>query len=316
MTRTVTHRSTFDRRRSRRQGFTLIELLSVIGIITILITLVTFASVRFITTSRAAATRVTIAKATEVLNVRRKALGRLLADTRGARSPALRTLATIGQDAEFRNGRVTPRGVKEAVAAFFPVTVAEIAASPAYSGLSPLPDDEEEVLYFLLTQGEKFGVDEVDTEFTAAEVRSNEAGTTAADTFPMLVDSWGNPIRFYRWPTSLMQDPPLDQAGNNGDSGVAIRIRDTLSATSDPDDPLVELTQADRDAYHGEAYHTFLLVSPGPDGTLGITEPVADTPVRNGGPNRVGLAAVLPTGFEAGYDDLSNLNTSAGGSIE
>ncbi|MEM1061779.1 MAG: hypothetical protein AAGJ97_05550, partial [Planctomycetota bacterium] len=76
------------------------------------------------------------------------------------------------------------------------------------------------------------------------------------------------------------------------------------------------LTQADRDAYHGEAYHTFLLVSPGPDGTLGITEPVADTPVRNGGPNRVGLAAVLPTGFEAGYDDLSNLNTSAGGSIE
>lgn len=356
MTRPDTRRP--DARQPRRRGLTFIELLVVIAIISILLSLVTFASVRFITTSRAAATRVTILKAASILDGRRRAMGRIFADGRGGTtSPAGRIFSDRGINftSGFDQGRVTPLGVKVATQAFFPVGLNEIdspvASNPPYNvtnlGAGSLRTsfdvgsqgsdtlDNPELLYFLLTDGEAFGQDEVPSDFTASEVRDLDS-----DGRPELVDSWGNPLRFYRWPTSLTGSPPRLPDGSVGEvdansndiadpsedvtgngkldtqplvAAAALRILPSPPGTSDPDNPLLELGAAN--GLHADTYHTFLIVSAGPDGVLGLSEPCVSTRIDDSSSQTApGLAAVVDA--EAVFDNISNLNAEAGGRIE
>jgi len=83
-----------------------------------------------------------------------------------------------------------------------------------------------------------------------------------------LVDGWGNPIVFLRWPTQLFQAHP-----------------EFLSYTRDPDDPLNDLIGL---FTAGQAFdnimpiimadpcksHVMVFVSPGPDGKLGFSMPL------------------------------------------
>ena len=67
------------------------------------------------------------------------------------------------------------------------------------------PETESaELLYFALTAATSYGVGAVDTDrFTSEEVAD-----TDEDGLPEFVDAWGQPLRFYRWPTRLIDSAP------------------------------------------------------------------------------------------------------------
>ena len=62
--------------------------------------------------------------------------------------------------------------------------------------------ESSELLYYMLTHGNVYGVPPVGSDqFSASEVQD-----TDGDGLMEFVDNWGNPLRFYRWPTRLI-DP-------------------------------------------------------------------------------------------------------------
>ena len=66
--------------------------------------------------------------------------------------------------------------------------------------------ESAELLYFALVRSESFGAAASGAdEFSAAEISD-----TDNDGLPEFVDTWGNPLRFYRWPTRLVDhNPPV-----------------------------------------------------------------------------------------------------------
>lgn len=66
--------------------------------------------------------------------------------------------------------------------------------------------ESSELLYFCLIASGSFGATSVDADrFTDAEIQD-----TDNDGLPEFVDAWGAPLRFYRWPTRLVDwDPPI-----------------------------------------------------------------------------------------------------------
>src|SRR5262249_40220863 len=76
---------------------------------------------------------------------------------------------------------------------------ASIYGNPAASGNPVL--DSSEILYDFLTQSNVLGNPPVagDT-FSPAEVKD-----TDNDGLPEFIDAWGNPLRFYRWPTRFFR---------------------------------------------------------------------------------------------------------------
>lgn len=62
--------------------------------------------------------------------------------------------------------------------------------------------ESSEILYFTLVESGAFGTNpSVADQFTSKEIAD-----TDGDGMPEFVDGWGNPLRFYRWPTRLL-DP-------------------------------------------------------------------------------------------------------------
>lgn len=62
--------------------------------------------------------------------------------------------------------------------------------------------ESSEMLYFTLVESGAFGT----TPTVADQFTSKELADTDGDGMPEFVDGWGNPLRFYRWPTRLV-DP-------------------------------------------------------------------------------------------------------------
>lgn len=86
-------------------------------------------------------------------------------------------------------------------------SAAQITAQVNTNWAKHRPDTESsELLYFALIASGSYGSSTVDADrFTAQEVTD-----TDGDGLPEFVDSWGQPLRFYRWPTRLMDtDPPV-----------------------------------------------------------------------------------------------------------
>jgi prepilin-type N-terminal cleavage/methylation domain-containing protein len=61
--------------------------------------------------------------------------------------------------------------------------------------------ESAELLYFILTQGDVQGFDNV----TKGDFLDREAVDTDKDGLLEIVDAWGRPVRFYRWPTRLVR---------------------------------------------------------------------------------------------------------------
>lgn len=67
-----------------------------------------------------------------------------------------------------------------------------------------LGTESAELLYYTLVYSTSYGSASVDSDrFTNAEVRD-----TDGDGLPEFVDAWGQPLRYYRWPTRLIDTHP------------------------------------------------------------------------------------------------------------
>jgi hypothetical protein len=65
--------------------------------------------------------------------------------------------------------------------------------------------ESAELLYFALTAAASYGVGAVDND----RFNEREVADTDEDGLPEFIDAWGQPLRFYRWPTRLIcMDPP------------------------------------------------------------------------------------------------------------
>lgn len=149
-----------------------------------------------------------------------------------------------------------------------------------------------------------------------------------------LGDAWGNALRFYRWPTRLVndRDPPSSYAWASSNPALKILMPNapTNDLKYDPDDragyltvvnPLTKLPIVE--TFHDfNTWHSPLVVSAGPDGKTGLLEPsdvslTATPPVRGDLAEVPGVAdrTVAPrtTALEQMYDNITNHTGRAGG---
>jgi prepilin-type N-terminal cleavage/methylation domain-containing protein len=171
------------------------------------------------------------------------------------------------------------------------------------------PETESaEMLYLILTAGDVLGAAPVGSdEFSTSEVRD-----TDGDGLLEFVDGWGRPLRFYRWPTRLLRcgDGGTTPSGptaaldrlyaslligtlpslNNNDASLmrdpddglnliytqVIKRNTSTTPTANPE--LNARLKLEYLFHTPETYFTMLIVSAGPDGRLGMYEPVQYSP--------------------------------------
>jgi prepilin-type N-terminal cleavage/methylation domain-containing protein len=198
--------------------------------------------------------------------------------------------------------------------------------------------ESAELLYLALTRFEQYGIPPAGVD----DFKTAEIADTDGDGLPEFVDAWGQPLRFYRWPSRLIKpfgflgidrapgtisvdenlDTVVDDIGEVGwpgseDTQILVEIRsfaglyigglprpplmtgspprpilgDFDQLNVDGDDPIGVLLDETlrlaklpfpilvRSVVHESTYHTFdtyhkpLVVSAGPDGSLGLYEP-------------------------------------------
>lgn len=177
------------------------------------------------------------------------------------------------------------------------------------SGNHKKESESSELLYWILTNSEVYGVGPVDQ----SEFSSNEVQDTDQDGLLEFIDGWGHPLRFYRSPTHLFRPgdgatipPGMNSAGVlsppdrtfvsvmwSGLPAIPTVAGELDPLTRDPDDPTGQLWSfATSNAapagaltaiqnFYGtpNTYHAFLIVSPGPDNKLGMLEPAFETQI-------------------------------------
>lgn len=189
----------------RRSGFTLVELLVVIGIIAFLFAISFIAVMGAVGSAREKATITTIRKVDAILTKRIEGFERWVKseDEAASRLPGYIT-ALERRDSGLQtmwlaggNQRLTAKhfGKLECFRMMFPIVGSDT--------IDALPADASnaECLYWVIVNGPSFGVDAIETDaFTANEITDSDG-----DGLFEFVDGWGNPLRFYRWPTRLLR---------------------------------------------------------------------------------------------------------------
>jgi prepilin-type N-terminal cleavage/methylation domain-containing protein len=339
----------FTRQPETRRGFTLLEILVVIGLISFLMVISLTVIANFITTAREKATATTIRKIHAMYQERIEAYQRSLkgpqyeaqVDTKLAQ---LQRAGVYGMQRKV--AEVLLR--KDLARAMLPQRFGELPDNltpPATNAPNGHPDvfdqdpnyvaarhnpvtESAALMYFNLTRRDVVGVPPVGVdEFSTLEVMD-----TDGDGLLEFVDAWGQPLRFYRWPTRLIR---------SGGPGVALVVADRQRADllikglrkrpptgnrdpldQDPEDALGYVAREmnrfptlatlpgglgiNEVNYHTMGtYHTLLILSAGPDTDVGLYEPY-DTA------NFGHLAAPTATAPDALTDNISNRNSQAG----
>jgi Tfp pilus assembly protein PilE len=305
----------------RRSGFTLIELMFVFTSIAILAAITLQAVGAYLVNARIAATQTTISKVQSLINSRAQALDRLT-KRKGylAGTPEYLSLSRGGYSNSLRNTLT----MKLLQVKYFPQAFYEVNVQALPKVASPIASNSE-ILYDFLTEANVLGDSPVGIDaFSSAETKDIDF-----DGLPEFLDAWGNPLRFYRWPTRLFRSG--GQTGPNtvapitaADVALVQQLFSTLPVSTenltsdlahDPDDPLQECLNACpyfEEKFHTPAtYHVFLVISAGPDGVLGLFEPEQLRDPETGNLIYGNLAVVKDV--QALNDDIISLNIRAGG---
>lgn len=304
------------------RAFTLIELLVVITIIGILATITLQVVGGLLSHAKDAATKTTLTKIQGLLNSRAQAFDRLM------QRKGYLTGSYEYQQAQL-NYSSAPATTQTILAKkmlqikFFPQNPKEVTNANLFPNTANNSNAQSsEILYDFLTQANLLG----DSVVGADAFSTSEVKDTDLDGLPSFVDAWGNPLRFYRWPTRLFRSG--GQTGANAVSPITTtdvanvqQLFATLPVFSgnlindlarDPDDPLQEcrtnVTNFETTFHTPATFHVFLVVSAGPDGTLGLYEPDFIDTTNN---IRGDLAQVKDV--TALNDDIISLNIRAGG---
>ncbi len=225
--------------RSFRSGFTLMELLIVIMIIAILASLSLSAVFSFIVNAREAATATTISKVNGLLQDRIRSFRQYdfsdaairLRDAWNTNNNMDQVMTPELAEVLLRKPRFKqafPQSFAEAdfvrlfPQSLFPNAFGAVPPYYAYdlanfmANLQPGYQARYEsgiVLHAMLSRGETFGAPSpADDAFSGAEVRVGPE----TNNLPCLVDAWGEPLRFYRWPTRLIRCGEQDFDGVGG----------------------------------------------------------------------------------------------------
>jgi hypothetical protein len=129
------------------------------------------------------------------------------------------------------------------------------------------------VLYFALTEGSVFGISPDAPDF----FQDTELADKDDDGRQEIVDGWGNPIRFYLFPTRLFRPGGVGTPTNYELITLMIPKLSGKQLNVDPDDPTGEIARVvpnfEATFHTPGTYHVPLLVSAGEDGELGLYEP-------------------------------------------
>ncbi len=302
--------------KQQRRGFTLIEILVVVGIILLLMTLSVGVLRGAIGTARQHQTEATILKVHGLMQQRFDAFYRALERTNlqqakdKMRRDWYNTYNFIPPEAAIEvmtkksilQSRFPQNYLERNLLTNPPTGVTVVAAK------HNLATESASLLYWIITNSEVYGVGPVDeSEFSSTEVRD-----TDGDGLLEFVDGWGRPLRFYRSPTHLFRPgntassipPGIDSSGNlvqldrtfvtliwSGLPAVPTAAGEFDPLVRDPDDPtgqLLRFVTLNPTAMTGvqnfygtpSTYNAFLIVSAGPDGSLGMYEPSNEATVN------------------------------------
>lgn len=210
----------------RLRGFSLIEVLVVLGIIAFLTAAIVVVMPRLGNASKIAATQATIKKVDELLNDRINGFNRWINTQNtlaGNNVPSY--VGSSPYVSLYQQNQLVAKilATKYAFRKSFPQTYAEAGITPPPGGHLGATESAA-CLYMILTQASVF-----DTEPpAAADLKGVEVMDTDNDGRPEIVDAWGHPLRFYRWPTRLIRAgiPPATPQGltNAGTANAAYSI--------------------------------------------------------------------------------------------
>jgi prepilin-type N-terminal cleavage/methylation domain-containing protein len=333
-----------------RRGFSLVELLVVIAVMAVLIALIVPATMGILRNGRIAATQATIKQVSSALNSRIEAWRRSK-NTNDAHLSSMTLQVGTCSDATLT--KILQR--KESFRRYFPQTWAEVQSAWGleYMGNSlassvPGPSqppanvttaervESAEVLYWLLTDGIVPGNSQVEAmTFTSANSRD-----TDGNGFLEIVDAWGNPIRFWRWPTRLIRPDGIPDSSTsipaisttnwdsirsqNNSLPTSAQAGNSQQLRTDPDDPMgIAPPKAFPPPPPGQACYTFtayetayhtlatycapLIASAGEDGEFGINPP------RNASTSSRGYWAMPDGNYGLMLDNITNSNLKSGG---
>ncbi len=315
-------------------GFTMIELLVAIGLIVLLSGILLVTLGRTLTSAKEKATSVTLQKIHEILKQQQVEFNVAMTHTpsRATQDPCLGSIdvdANLAALLEHKRLQrqafpqrfedlIGPTGIAFGGGNLGTIVATEIARATAekvaqdpsfvFSMAHKDETESSELLYILLTKGSAFTTASAD----ASEFKPTELKDTDGDGLMELVDAWGQPLRFYRWPTRLLR-PNFPADGTAFDPETPADAQRPLLPTvqaaywtllangnldrstlaRDADDPTaliyrflqnqnsartkmlgVELNGTDFCTFHTpETYTAMMVVSSGPDLELGLEEP-------------------------------------------
>ena len=233
------------RRKLTAPGFTIVELMIVIAIVALLAGISFGVIAGMLANAKETATRATIAKVDGMLKSQISGFYKQL-DPRSQetqtlagkfRSPPYRltpdrdTSIVLATKAAFL--RLYPQNLYEAagfdrlpetrddIPLFFEWLKDHHPGSSVHNPNANSAADSSELLYLAVTEGKVVGGPaNADGDLTAAET-----GDTDGDGWTEILDAWGNPLRFYRWPTRLVN--PFGFIGSRHDgagdpNGIAV----------------------------------------------------------------------------------------------
>ena len=237
-----------------RSGFTLIEILIVLTIVSIMAAALGATITNMLTSAREAQTTATLRKIDGLINERQQGLQRAFegrdfiryVDSTHERLIAGDPTNGIPQLYGLSQKAVEAAARKDFSRTFFPQRFVEMLDVRSASGLGAdgIPDriqfdeaygtsvtwtgspiqtpvnhdpitESSELLYFALTRMEVFGTPLISVDAFS----TREVADTDKDGLPEFIDGWGNPLRFYRWPTRLFK--PFGLLGANAVPGAA-----------------------------------------------------------------------------------------------